>query len=348
MCVDTSKDIAGVGTSADVTPHANVFGAVRMGYVVVESQHIQEWAKFGTEGIGMHLDRLGADALAFRLDSHQRRLIVRQGLAEDVMAIGWQIDDQASLDVILSRLRVMNIPVLEGSKSEAQLRGVDQFWYLDGPKHQTIELYVQPILDDRFLKMQASGFVTGASGMGHVAITTREPQAFLAFWQQVFDARISDHIQDRLSGIDLDFTFLRLNERHHSVAIASTRGLRMNPVRTKIHHMNLQAASLDDVTTAYLRCRKLGYSIANSIGQHPNDKELSFYVVTPSGFEIELGWDPILVHDEDAWKPTTYQGISLWGHFPENLTLPTKLGRIGRSLKSLAQAEFVPNAGAKP
>ena len=42
----------------------------------------------------------------------------------------------------------------------------------------------------------------------------------------------------------------------------------------------------------------MGFAIANAIGQHPNDRELSFYVASPSGFEVELGWNPIVVTEE--------------------------------------------------
>jgi hypothetical protein len=148
--------------------------------------------------------------------------------------------------------------------------------------------------------------------------------------------------------VTLELSFLRLNPRHHSVAIAATRGTRMNPMRTAIHHLNLQAFSLDDVTEAYRRLRGMGFSIANAIGQHPNDRELSFYVASPSGFEIELGWNPIIV-DEEAetdWKPGHYAGISLWGHFPENLTLASRLGQMGRGLASLTRKEYVVGAQA--
>ena len=93
---------------------------------------------------------------------------------------------------------------------------------------------------------------------------------------------------------------------------------------------------------------ELGFSIANAIGQHPNDRELSFYVASPSGFEIELGWNPIVVHEEaeTGWTPGHYAGISLWGHFPENLTLASRLGQMGRGLASLARKEYVAGAQA--
>lgn len=317
----------------------SIFARVRLGYVLVDSNRLDEWRRFGVDGLGLHADRVAAGAIAFRMDAHARRLIVRPGGAEDVSALGWQVDDDAVLEEIVSRLRARGIPALEGSPAEAHLRGVARLVAFTGPKRQTIELFTRPMLTPAPLQMRASGFLTGAGGMGHVAIITREPEAALAFWEDVFDARVSDRIEDRLDGVHMDFTFLRLNERHHSVAIAATRGVRINPLRNKIHHLNLQAQRLDDVTDAYLRCRKMGYSIANAIGQHPNDRELSFYVVTPSGFEMELGWNPLVVADEAAWQQATYRGISLWGHFPENLSTRVKLARLRRGLASLARKE---------
>jgi Glyoxalase/Bleomycin resistance protein/Dioxygenase superfamily len=164
----------------------------------------------------------------------------------------------------------------------------------------------------------------------------------------MINARLSDTIEDKLNGVTLELSFLRLNERHHSVAIAATRGTRMNPLRTAIHHLNLQARSMDDVTEAYRRKRGTGYTIANAIGQHPNDRELSFYVASPSGFEVELGWNPIVVTEEaeSRWQPGHYQGISLWGHFPESLTLASRLGQMGRGLVSLARKEYTVGAQA--
>ena len=317
----------------------SLFGRVRMGYLLAESTRLDEWRRFTADGLGLHVDVAQPGVLACRIDSHQRRLIVRGGPAEDVIAIGWQLDDEDSLRLAFRRLAVYGIKVQEGSDDEAALRGVRRFWYFAGPKKLRTELFVDAIQSDQPLEMKASGFVTGAAGMGHVAITTRQPEAMQAFWKRVFDARISDEIEDKIDGMSLDFAFLRLNERHHSLATASTRGVRLNPLRTQIHHMNLQCASLDDVTGAYLRCRAMGYPIANAIGQHPNDRELSFYVQTPSGFEIELGWNPLVV-DERTWQTTTYQGISLWGHRPENLTLGVRLARFRNGLASLMQPEF--------
>lgn len=325
-----------------------IFGGVRLGYVIVESNRLPEWKRFAGEGLGLHVDEISAATLALRVDDRSRRLVIQRGPAENVVALGWELDDDDALSIALERLRKTGILPQLHRGAEATARGVSEFWSFIGPKRTSVELFTTPITTDHPLCMKTSAFVTGAGGLGHIAITTREPEAMQRFWQSIFDARVSDYIEDRLSGVDLDFTFLRLNERHHSVAIASTRGVRLNPLRTSIHHLNLQVASLDDVTEGYRRCRAMGYPIANGIGQHPNDRELSFYVETPSGFEMELGWNPIVVTEEAErkWQRASYRGISLWGHYPENLTLGVAARRFGRGLLSLTRREFI--LGVKP
>lgn len=318
----------------------SVFGRVRMGYVLVESRRIAHWQRFAGEALGMHVERDGG-TLVCRLDEHARRIVVADGPAEDVAALGYQVDDEATLQQVLGRLRARGVDVRSGDDGAAALRGVEHFWQVTGPKGLSVELFVDPLVSERPLGMLASGFGTGAAGMGHVAITSRRPRDTIAFWQQIFDARVSDRIEDRVSGMTLDITFLRLNPRHHSVAVAATRGVKMDPLRTRIHHLNIQPATLDDLGAAYRRCRDLGFRVALGVGQHPNDKEISFYVVSPSGFYLEYGWAPIEV-DEATWETGLHRGISVWGHSPKGLTLRDRLGELFYGLRSLARTEYAP------
>ena len=85
----------------------------------------------------------------------------------------------------------------------------------------------------------------------------------------------------------------------------------------------------------------MGYPMAHGIGQHPNDRELSFYVLTPCGFEMELGWGPIAV-DETRWHPVTHQGISIWGHQGEDVSPLNRINELRLGLRSLLNPEFVP------
>ena len=317
----------------------DLFGRVRLGYVLVESRRRDAWRQFGHEGLGLHVDELDSGVLAFRLDTHERRIIVHPGDAEDVVAIGFQVDDEDALAEIAARLRARQVSVTQGSAEEARLRGVHAFSAFEGPRRQVMELFTRPRLSEQPLQQKGGGFVAGASGLGHLAILSQAPEAFEAFWMDIFDARLSDRIEDQIGKQVMDFAFLRLNERHHSIAIASTRGKRMNPIRASVHHFAIEAARFEDVVGAYRRCRKQGWEIANAIGQHPNDKEMSFYVVTPSGFEMELGFDQMRV-EEAHWQPSVHQGISLWGHFKENRSKTGELKQMWRAIRSLGHKEY--------
>ncbi len=158
------------------------------------------------------------------------------------------------------------------------------------------------------------------------------------YYNTVFDARLSDYIDETISGLKFKIRFLRVNERHHSVAIAAVNRLPINPIRTRVQHVNIQVAELDDMTASYQRVKELGFDMALGVGQHTNDKELSYYAMTPSGFEWEVGWNPIVV-DETTWEPTTHQGISIWGHTPEGQTIVDKLAQFKIGAQSLLRDE---------
>jgi hypothetical protein len=182
------------------------------------------------------------------------------------------------------------------------------------------------------------GFVTGEGGIGHVALTSKKPHQVRGYYNTVFDARLTDYIDETISGLKFKIRFLRVNQRHHSVAIAAVNRLPINPIRTRVQHLNIQVAELDDMTASYQRVRELGFHMALAVGQHTNDKELSYYAMTPSGFEWEVGWNPIVV-DEKTWEPSTHQGISIWGHTREGQTIIEKLGQFKTAAQSLLHRE---------
>ena len=319
----------------------SVYGAVQLGYALVNSPRLAEWKRFGADGVGMALAASEADAVAFRTDERARRLIVRKRPQEDI-ALGLQIAGPNELDTILARLGGRGVKVEEIGGDEAALRGVARIWRFLGPKSMALELFTEPKLAADPPKVLGRGFVTGERGMGHVAITTLKYDAMIAFWREIFDAKVSDFIEDRIGGVNLRFTFLRLNPRHHSIAVAATRGLAMDPFATKIQHMEMQVPTLDDVGEAYRRCRALGVKIMMAVGQHPNDRDVSFYSMSPSGFYFEVGWASRDDEDIESAPQATYQGVSLWGHKPQDQTLGDKLGQMRNAVASLFRHEYSP------
>jgi 2,3-dihydroxybiphenyl 1,2-dioxygenase len=319
----------------------SVFGSVHLGYVVIESEKLSEWRRFGRDAIGMHLDDGLPDGVRFRLDDNECRFLLQRGPAEDVTALGWQLDDHTTFDTVLARVRRHGVPAIEIGGEQAALRGVERLARFPGPNGLAQEVFTSARTAAAPLRTAAhGGFVTGAAGMGHVAVTTKWPHQVRGYYQTVFDARLTDYIDETISGMKFKIRFLRVNERHHTVAVAAVNRMRLNPIRTRVQHLNIQVADLDDMTSAYQRVTELGFRMALGIGQHTNDKELSFYALTPSGFEWEVGWNPIVV-DEATWEPTTYQGISIWGHTTEGQTIIDKLNQFKIGAASLLHEEDV-------
>ncbi|HJP76467.1 MAG TPA: VOC family protein [Pseudonocardiaceae bacterium] len=313
-----------------------IFGNVRLGYLVIETNRFADWRRFGVDAIGMRADDLDTGTLRFRLDDHECRFLLRRGPAEDVTAVGWQLTDHDTFDEVIRRVRAHGVPAIEAPADDALARGVERLLRFPGPKGLVHEIFTSTRLVPQ--SARPSQFVTGPGGLGHIALTTTEPAKLRAYYDTVFDARLTDYIDETISGVKLKVRFLRVNERHHSVALAATQRLRVDPIRTRIQHVNVQVADLDHLLAAYQRVTDLGFRMALSVGQHTNDRELSFYARSPSGFEWEVGWNPITI-DESTWQPAAHTGISIWGHTPIGQTVIDKLEQFARGARSLTRAE---------
>ena len=317
----------------------NIFGNVHLGYIVIETDRFADWRRFGRDAIGMHLDETLRDVMRFRLDDNECRFLLQRGSAEDVTALGWQIDDHRTFDEVINRVTARRVPIKEGTAEEAALRGVERLVRFPGPNRLVQEIFTRALRSDTPPSMAVrGGFVTGEGGIGHVAVTSKRPHQIRGYYNTVFDARLTDYIDETISGLKFKIRFLRVNQRHHSMAIAAVNRLPINPIRTRVQHLNVQVAELDDMTVSYQRVKELGFHMALAVGQHTNDKELSYYAMTPSGFEWEVGWNPIVVN-ENTWEPTTHQGISIWGHTREGQTVIEKLGQFKTAAQSLLHRE---------
>jgi hypothetical protein len=87
------------------TQTRDLFDQVQIGYVLIESEHLTSWKRFAQQGVGLHLEHESDTLLAFRMDGHRRRLIIRQGPTEDVVAVGLQLRDQSAVSEVLGRLK---------------------------------------------------------------------------------------------------------------------------------------------------------------------------------------------------------------------------------------------------
>lgn len=285
-----------------------------LGYIVLSVSDLPAWEHFTTQLIGLMPGRKTENSLALRLDDHALRLLLKRSAEDDIAAAGWQFDTISELDYYVQHLRNHDVEVVQGSDEEAKERCVERFFacvdpngvrheFFFGPTHASISTpFRSPVLK--------GNFVTGRQGIGHVLPVSRDYKKAVDFYTDVLGFRISDYIRDPnvIPGGLLDATFFHTHTgRHHSLATLQA------PSQKKLNHFMLEVSDLNDVGLARDRCRKAGLRFFMDIGHHPNDKVISFYVQTPSGFAMELGHGSILI-DDDAWEIKNYSEIHDWGH----------------------------------
>jgi biphenyl-2,3-diol 1,2-dioxygenase len=281
-----------------------------LGYFLFEVSDLEAWDRFLTKVIGTERGSpFGERLVPYRVDDRAARILLQEGPADDLVALGFETRSVRALHHIADRIRNAGHRVEALSMLEANARGVECSLRTFEPGGVAIELYHGPRLAEAPFQRRVvkAGFVTGDQGVGHLALRADDVARTRSYFEQLLSFGLSDHIRCTLPGdFEVDITFLHVNPRHHTVALGSG-------IPKHLHHFMLQMGSLDDVGAALDRAFAHEVRIVQGLGRHPNDQMVSFYCVTPSGFECELGWGGRTV-DESAWNPATYDRISDWGH----------------------------------
>jgi 3,4-dihydroxy-9,10-secoandrosta-1,3,5(10)-triene-9,17-dione 4,5-dioxygenase len=287
-----------------------------LGYLRVEATDVDAWREFGVKVLGMVAGR-GPDPSAayLRMDDLPARIVVVPGSRDRLAASGWEVADPAALERVAAALEEAGAAVKPASADELAERRVAGMIGVDDPAGNRLEIFCGAALDTRpAISPYGNRFVTGGQGMGHVVLPARDDAAGLRFYTEVLGFRLRDSmrlIPETLglppSDRPLWMRFLGCGPRHHSVALAPI------PAPTGLIHLMVETASLDDVGLAMDRCAKNKAPMISTLGRHANDQMISFYVRTPSGFDIEYGTGGCTV-DDDTWVARQTTAHSVWGH----------------------------------
>jgi 2,3-dihydroxybiphenyl 1,2-dioxygenase len=292
----------------------------QLGYLGFEVSDVGAWEAFATRVLGLAVARRREEGASLRMDRRAHRLLLQRGPADDLAFVGWEVGER-DFPAIVDRLRRAGVEITLGDAADCARRGVGGLARFRDPGGLVNEIFHGPaIADEAFHSpLVASGFVADDLGLGHAALGVADLDRARAFYGEVLGFRLSDRIVADVHGYHADMVFLRVNRRHHSLAL----GARANK---NMFHFMLEVGSVDDVGLAFDRALAAGARITQTLGRHPNDRMLSFYARTPSGFEVEIGWGGRLV-DDATWQPATYERISDWGHHPPGMLTPRRSER---------------------
>ncbi len=275
-----------------------------LSYVGFASPNTAAWPDFATSILGAEVVEPGADgAVRLRVDDALARIYIHPGERNDLAYLGWAVAGPTPLEQAVRHVERNGFTVHRGDEELAKQRAVAEVvWFTDpfGFRHElSWGLTMQPGTFKPGRPM--SGFVTGTGGLGHVVLMLPDAARAEQFLIDVLGFKMSDRVDS------IRARFFHCNPRHHTLAFASIPGL------VGMHHLMLEVKSLDDVGIALDRCIEQKLPLAMGLGHHTNDRMTSFYVRSPSGFEIEYGWGGLLVNDDD-WVVRTYDSGSVWGH----------------------------------
>jgi 2,3-dihydroxybiphenyl 1,2-dioxygenase len=284
-----------------------------LGYVGVNAPDPAAWARFATDVCGLMLapsvpgkpgdaPGLGADGSAYlKLDARRWRLAVHQG-APGLAYLGLEVASLPALDAALAELERRGVRVRRGSSEELEARSVGGLAVLADPAGHRVELFASPALDHGFRSPVGAEFQT-AGGMGHAVLVVPDVEAELHFYRDLLGFARSDFFR----GPGISVHFLRCTARHHSVAL-------IGPAPgSALHHLMFELTSLDGVGQALDRALAAGVPISSTLGRHINDRAVSFYMRSPGGFDVEIGWDAVLCGSD--WVESEFAGAGdVWGH----------------------------------
>ncbi len=294
--------------------HEATVGA--LGYIGIGVSSLEKWAEFAAL-LGLMPGAAGPDrSVRYRMDDQAWRIALHPDDSDDCLYAGFDCGTRARFEAVLARIAATGIAATRDAEL-ARVRGVMELARLTDPDGVPIELTYGPrvVPEQPFRSPQPlSHFMTGANGLGHVIINASDPAASAAFYMDVLGLSLSDRILfEAAPGVVIPLTFLHCNERHHSIAIAP----RM-PDSKRVHHLMLEVPGIDEVGLGLDRVMKAGLEISATLGRHSNDRMISFYVRTPSGFEVEYGCEGLAV-DSATWTVADHASISVWGHRRERI-----------------------------
>jgi len=283
-----------------------------LGYLGFESPSAKEWETFGPEVFGLGLNDPEEDGTVYlRMDDRHHRIAIHPGEEDRLAYIGWELRDKAAFRAAVAELQQKGVEHRLAEPGECQQRRVQAFVRVRDPFDYVHELYYAPTFTHRSFRpgKPSAGFVAGEHGAGHVVVVvpdwTDELERFVTgvLGFELF----AGYLAPLPGGGQAGPQFFRCNRRTHCIGYLALPGMR------GVHHVCLEANSVDDVGIAWDLVQEREYPITMSLGRHMMDTLISFYFRSPSGFDIEFGAGGMAVEDGSfvQLNPSTPE---VWGH----------------------------------
>ena len=283
-----------------------------LSYFVAESADPVQWQQYARDVLGMMVSEAPAGGVYVKMDERPFRMLIVPGGESRYLASGWELASEKAFNAAIEVLDRADVSWRHGTAEQCDQRGVQALLHVTDPSGNRHELSwghrsdCQPFVSPQGVPR----FITGDMGLGHTVLPAPNFDATLAFAKDVLGFELSDIFNFRPdpSAPPIRIHFLHCkNSRHHSLALAEY------PVPSGCVHVMVEVDSMTEVGRAHDRRIAHDVPLSATLGQHLNDQMTSFYMKTPSGFDLEYGYGGLLV-DWQEHSAFEFTRVSLWGH----------------------------------
>ncbi|MFE2168947.1 VOC family protein [Streptomyces sp. NPDC059447] len=288
-----------------------------LGYLRIETADLAAWRSYVLDVLGMTEAQGSTDTrLNVRIDDRIHRFQFVAGSQDRLLAAGFELANAKALAEAAAELEAAGYAVKPGDATTLADRRVQGLVHCEDPSGNPLELYWGQAQDHTPLASPyGNRFVTGELGLGHVVLPAPDTETTLDFYENLLGFQLRDSMKlppvavpTGAPGKDFHWMhFLSPNRRHHSL------GLYPGALPPGIVHFMVELERLDDVGYCLDRMNAAGIPIASTLGRHSNDHMVSFYAQAPGGFQVEYGWDGLIV-DPATWTAKEITADSFWGH----------------------------------
>lgn len=284
-----------------------------LSYVVAECTDVARWESYASDVLGMMSTRTEDGNVLIKMDERQYRFQVQPGSHDRYLASGWEVQNQQAFEEALQVMDKAGVAYEIGSAQLCKQRQVQQLAVVRDPAGNCHEIGWGFKSDfGHFASPQGvSNFVTGNQGMGHTVLPAPNFDETVAFVRDVLGFELSDVYNMRPAGEDGPLIRIHFfhcqNARHHSLALAEF------PSPTGCVHVMVEVENMPEVGRAMDRMHASNVKLSATLGQHTNDRMISFYMKTPSSFDIEFGYGGAVI-DWEEHITHEFTKVSLWGH----------------------------------
>lgn len=298
-----------------------------LGYLGLGVSDMAAWKTFATNILALEIAEGASDTFCqLRADYWSRRIDLVADGSDNIAYFGLRVAGREEFAEMQEQLRAARIAFRVGTDAEAVERKVTELLKLQDPDGYNVEIFHGPCVerDKPFHpgRRMHGKFVLGKAGLGHIVLGQKDVEAAYQFYKAL-GMRGDVEYPNLAGGVKNGPTFMSCCERDHTIAFGMGG-------EHRLYHFSLQYEKFDDFGLTYDIAMRSGVGFFFHPGRHSNDNMVTFYIHTPSGWLMEMGWGG----NVGSSPQSEYYPEDIFGHHHQHADgSMSKVGAEGKLVK---------------